>query len=91
MSYQVLVRQRPESQLNDLHPETYRRVKQALAKLADEPRPRDSKKLSERKGWRIRVGDYRVIYQIDDSSKVVTVVYIGHRRDVYRKAGATPP
>jgi mRNA interferase RelE/StbE len=40
--------------------------------------------LSGRDGWRIRVGDYRVIYEVDDEQQMVTVVHIGHRRDVYR-------
>ncbi|MBI4267052.1 MAG: type II toxin-antitoxin system RelE/ParE family toxin [Chloroflexi bacterium] len=52
--------------------------------LADSPRPRNSRKLTGRDGWRIRAGAYRVVYEIDDAAHVVTVLHIGHRRDVYR-------
>lgn len=49
----------------------YQRVKDAINSLAQEPRPRGCSKLVAREGWRIRVGDYRVIYEIDDSQQVV--------------------
>jgi mRNA interferase RelE/StbE len=47
------------------------------------PRPPGCRKLAHSEAWRIRVGDYRVIYEIDDSSHAVLVVHVGHRRDVY--------
>ena len=50
---------------------------------ADEPRPAGYKKLVGREGWRIRSGDYRMIYEIDHSGEKITVLHIGHRRDVY--------
>lgn len=56
----------------------------AIRGLAGTPRPAGVKKLSGRESWRIRIGDYRVIYEIDDQRVIVTVVAIGHRRDVYR-------
>jgi len=40
--------------------------------------------LAERKGWRIRFGNYRVIYKIDDTQKIITIVGVGHRREIYR-------
>jgi mRNA interferase RelE/StbE len=53
--------------------------------LYDEPRPHNSKKLSGGGSrWRIRVGDYRVLYEIDDSHKIVKVYRIAHRKEVYR-------
>lgn len=52
--------------------------------LANQPRPAGRHKLRGRDGWRIRVGNYRVIYEIDDQQSMVTVLHIGHRRDVYR-------
>ena len=42
------------------------------------------RKLAGREGWRIRVGNYRVIYEIDDSARQVTILHVGHRKDVYR-------
>ncbi|MEA1872434.1 MAG: type II toxin-antitoxin system RelE/ParE family toxin [Chloroflexota bacterium] len=63
---------------------SYVHIRDAICDLEQEPRPRASAKLTGREGWRIRVGDYRVIYEIDDQQRVVTVLHIGHRRDVYR-------
>lgn len=65
-------------------PGVFERVRDALRALAEEPRPAGCKKLQGREGWRIRVGDYRVLYTIDDAQKTVEVVHIGHRRDIYR-------
>lgn len=59
-------------------------MRDAIRNLAEEPRPAGSKKLTGRAGWRIRVGSFRVVYEIDDPNRVVTVLHIGHRRDVYR-------
>jgi mRNA interferase RelE/StbE len=52
--------------------------------LSDNPRHSGSKKLTAREGYRIRVGDYRVLYKIDDNAKVVTVYRVKARGDVYR-------
>lgn len=53
-------------------------------KAHQNPRPSGCLKLTGRNGWRIRGGDYRIIYEIDDKQEMVTVLHIGHRRDVYR-------
>ncbi|MDH3771893.1 MAG: type II toxin-antitoxin system RelE/ParE family toxin [Nitrospirota bacterium] len=52
--------------------------------LAYDPRPKSSRKLTGREGWRLRVGDYRVLYDINDAKQTITIVHVGHRRDVYR-------
>ena len=52
--------------------------------LGDNPRPRGIKKLSNREEYRLRAGDYRVLYTIDEPNSVVTVLSVGHRREVYR-------
>ncbi|MGA2401072.1 MAG: type II toxin-antitoxin system RelE/ParE family toxin [Syntrophobacteraceae bacterium] len=56
----------------------------AVRSLADDPRPAGVRKLTGREAWRIRVGDYRIVYEIHDDALVLLVVAIGHRRDVYR-------
>jgi len=62
------------------------RVLDAIADLRREPRPQGAKKLvGEQTAWRIRIGDYRVIYDIFDAELVVTVVRAGHRREVYER------
>lgn len=61
------------------------RILAKIEELATEPRPPGCLKLQSRGGlWRLRVGDYRVVYSVDDSEKIVDVVVIRHRRDVYR-------
>jgi len=57
---------------------------QAIDELAEDPRPRNSRKLRGKEGWRIRVGDYRAIYEIDDEAREVLILDIGHRRNIYR-------
>jgi len=52
--------------------------------LADNPRPPGCEKLSGQERYRIRQGDYRILYEVDESQQVVIVVKIGHRREVYR-------
>ena len=83
MSYEVLILRRAQKELADLPKVDYVRVRDAVAALADAPRPAGCKKLVGREGWRIRSGDYRVIYEIDDAGEKITVLHIGHRRDVY--------
>ncbi len=63
-----------------------RRVFVAIAALAEDPRPPGAEMLSGSEGlFRIRVGDYRVIYAVEDDRLVVLVLHVGHRREVYRK------
>lgn len=83
MSYAVLILRRAQKELADLPKADYERVRDAISALAENPRPAGCKKLVGREGWRIRSGDYRAIYEIDDDQKKVTVLHIGHRRDVY--------
>jgi len=62
-----------------------RRVLSKIESLAQEPRPRGCKKLrGPSRLWRVRVGEYRIIYEIDDRQRVVDVVIVRHRREVYR-------
>lgn len=64
---------------------SYERIRDAIYALAEDPRPRQSVKLKGRSDqWRRRVGDYRIVYTIDDDAHIVTIVGIGHRRDIYR-------
>lgn len=84
MPYRVLILRRAQRELGDLPTAAYQRVCDAIRSLGSEPRPAGCRKLTGRDGWRIRVGDYRVIYEVDDSSRTVTVLHVGNRRDVYR-------
>jgi mRNA interferase RelE/StbE len=62
-----------------------RRVARVLLSLEDEPFPAGCKKLKNRDGWRVRVGDYRILYFADKTARQVIVGVIAHRRDVYRR------
>ena len=82
--YKVELRRRVRQSLGKL-PEKDRRVVIATLKsLEQEPRPRGVEKIRGTELWRIRKGDYRAIYYINDREQIITVVRIGHRRDVYR-------
>jgi mRNA interferase RelE/StbE len=84
VSNSVLILRRAQNELASLPTEAYEKIKVALATLSENARPRGCRKLTGRKGWRIRSGNYRVINEIDDQAHTVTVLHIGHRRDIYR-------
>ena len=85
MAYSVGVERRAQKQIARLSTEMQDRVEAALQALAEEPRPQGCRRLTNRGGWRIRVGDFRIVYEIDDDQRAVTVLRVGHRRDVYRR------
>ncbi len=62
------------------------RIQGAIALLGDDPRPPGARALQSREGFRVSVGDYRIIYTIHDDVLLVVVVTVGHRRDVYEKS-----
>ena len=84
MSYAIHILRRAQKELADLPGDAYERVRDAIRALAQNPRPPGCLKLTGREGWRVRTGDYRVIYEIDDRQQTVTILHIGHRRDIYR-------
>lgn len=82
--YKVELRRRVWQSLDKLPEKERPVVITALETLEQEPRPRGVEKIRGTELWRICKGDYRVIYYIDDQEQTITVVRIGHRRDVYR-------
>jgi mRNA interferase RelE/StbE len=84
MTHQVAILRRAQKELGALPDEACERVCTAIRGLSEEPRPAGCLKLTGREGWRLRTGDYRIVYEIDDTSRIVTILHIGHRRDVYR-------
>jgi mRNA interferase RelE/StbE len=85
LSYQVLIERRAQKEILRLPSQVTSRVTAAIDGLMIEPRPPNCRKLSGcRSQWRLRVGDYRILYEIDDSSNRVQVYAVGHRREVYR-------
>jgi mRNA interferase RelE/StbE len=84
MRYRVILPKSVQKELDRLPDDVGGRIVARLRVLESNPRPRDVKKLRGRPAWRVRVGDYRIIYEIHDRELVVIVVTIGHRREVYR-------
>jgi mRNA interferase RelE/StbE len=72
--------------LRKVDPQDRPRIRGAIALLGDDPRPPGARALQGRDGFRVRVGDYRIIYTIHDDILVVVVVTVGHRRDIYEKS-----
>ena len=84
MTYRVDFTAAAARQIRKLPRQPRERVLQLVEALADDPRPHGARKLvGEETGWRIRAGDYRIIYDVFDDELTVTVVRAGHRRDVY--------
>lgn len=84
-SYSVLITRTASKELEAVPRKDRSRIITKIRALADEPRPNGAEKLSGDEKYRIRQGDYRILYEILDRELVVTVVRIGHRREVYRR------
>lgn len=84
VTYRVEVRPAALKALRKIDPADARRIQGAIALLARDPRPPGARALQGRPGLRVRVGDYRIIYTVEDDVLLVVVVTLGHRREVYR-------
>jgi mRNA interferase RelE/StbE len=84
MTYRVELRPAAIRTLRKVDPQHRRRIQGAIALLAQDPRPPGARALQGRPGLRVRVGDYRIIYTVEDDVLLVVVVTVGHRREVYR-------
>ena len=83
-SYEIRFKRSAEKELKGIPQPDLKRVIKKIWSLAVEPYPHDSAKLTGVPGYRIRQGDWRVVYDVDDDAGVVTVRKVAHRRDVYR-------
>jgi mRNA interferase RelE/StbE len=84
MAYTVEITSKARKQFSGLPQVVKPQVADTINALADDPRPPQSIRLEDTPGYRVRTGDYRVLYTIDDKAKRVTVYRVQHRRDVYR-------
>ena len=82
--YAVFIERYVLKQIAKLDKKIIQVVKETIAGLALDPRPYGYKKLKGEEAYRIRVGDYRIIYEIEDDKIIVTVVSVGHRKDIYK-------
>ena len=83
--YRIELRPAAIRALRQLDPKIRHRIQGAIALLATDPRPPSSRALRGRPGYRVLVGDYRILYTVADNVLVVVVVTLGHRRDVYAR------
>jgi mRNA interferase RelE/StbE len=84
MSYQILIKRSAEKELDTLPARIRERIAEHLLALEETPRPFGVKKLRGQEGYRLCVGDYRVLFTIDDAAKTLTIYAVGHRREIYR-------
>jgi mRNA interferase RelE/StbE len=82
--YRLEVSHTAHQQIRRLPMQTQERVNMAISHLAENPRSPGVKKLTAREGYRVRVGDYRILYRIDDEAKVVIIYRVMGRGEVYR-------
>jgi len=84
--YEVYVEKAAENDLKRLSTTTFQRIIPQIRTLAENPRPSACRKLTGSKNdWRIRIGDYRVLYEIDEKARAVRIMRVRHRREVYRR------
>jgi mRNA interferase RelE/StbE len=84
-SYRITLKRTAIKDLRSLPKNMLGRVQALLDKLSTEPRPRGTAKIQgEENMYRLRLGDYRIIYTLDDSTRTLDVLFIRHRRDVYK-------
>jgi mRNA interferase RelE/StbE len=84
MTYRVEILRSAAKELQRIHPDDRLRIISAMQSLAHDPRPPGSKKLTNRPAWRIRIGAYRVIYEIHDEKLLILVIAAGKRSEIYR-------
>ncbi len=82
--YKVFLEHQAARELDSLSLEAFRRADAAIARLGENPRPPGCLKLSGEEGYRIRVGRYRILYEVDDRTKSVTIYRVKHRSQAYR-------
>lgn len=82
-NYTVVLSKKAQKQLDKLSDAIAEPIFEAIIKLQENPRPTGNKKLKGRDGYRIRIGNYRVIYDIFDNELIIDIITLGHRKDIY--------
>ena len=83
--YELHIRRQAVKDIARLPDKYPRLVAERIDQLVQNPRPSTVKKLVGAEGYRLRVGQYRILYEIDDTNQVVTILRVKHRRDAYRR------
>lgn len=84
MSYRLIIERKAEKEALRIPSHIRHNIDKDILTLSQNPRPRGCKKLTDREGYRIRVGDYRILYTIDDKAKIIVIYRIKIRKDAYR-------
>ena len=85
MSYELFIERRAEKDLKKLDASLFRQIAEKIKSLPENPHPLGSRKLSgSQNDWRIRIANYRVLYEIDNKARTIKVMRVKHRREVYR-------
>ena len=83
-SYSVRIKRSAEKEMDCLPTSVFDRVVDSIRALEIDPRPQGSRKLRGMEQFRLRVGSYRILYTVDDDNRLVEIIAVGHRKDVYR-------
>jgi mRNA interferase RelE/StbE len=85
MPYELYIERRAEKDLKKLEASLFSEIVARIKELADNPHPHGSKKIAgSQNDWRIRIGNYRVLYEIDNKTKTIKIMRVKHRREAYR-------
>ncbi len=82
--YELSVKKSAFKELEDIPKKELQKIVRRIKTLSSDPRPQGSQKLSHREQYRIRQGDYRIIYSIQDDDFTVNIIKVGHRKEIYR-------
>ncbi len=82
--YRIELRKKVQRSLDHLPKCDSDAIINVIKKLANSPRPKGVEKIKSVGLWRVRQGDYRIVYNVDDKQKIIAIVRIGHRREIYR-------
>lgn len=82
--YKLKVIDRAQKDLDAFHGETFEKIRKTISGLSGNPRPFGAIKLTQDEGYRVRIGDYRILFRINDALKEVIIYRIKHRKDAYR-------
>ena len=84
MNYDIRMSTKAERNLRKIQKSDAKKIADEIDKLAEDPRPRWTKKLHSLPGLRIDIGDFRIIYTVDDTNKKIWILNVGYRKDIYR-------
>lgn len=82
--YKVRIERKAIKKLAKIPEPYYSKIKSSIISLAKEPKPKSCKKLKDREAFRIRVANYRIIYEVHDKILLIDVIEIGHRKEIYK-------